>query len=232
VITIGTPFRGSEFANSTTRWLGSKLISLPQMFTKGRQHLYTDNPDVFKQPNVIDVATSIDSLAPDSPFLPAMLTARHAAWVRHHAIVGRIPDKGLLGKVVGDGDGVVSYASAHLDNVDSEIVVNADHTTIHSHPLSVLEVHRILLAHLAEVDRPPGPWPRAPMTASAASHRWAPNRPAPPDAPMRSPIEGSSSPPFSAPIHNVPQAPAQSAQIPPVNSVFPWRQTPPAAPRP
>mgnify|MGYP003350243198 CR=1 FL=1 len=27
---MGTPYRGSEFANPTTRWLGSKLIKLPQ----------------------------------------------------------------------------------------------------------------------------------------------------------------------------------------------------------
>ena len=30
LITIGTPFRDCYFANSTTAWLGSKLITLPQ----------------------------------------------------------------------------------------------------------------------------------------------------------------------------------------------------------
>jgi hypothetical protein len=45
----------------------------------------------------------------------------------------------------------VSYASAHLDDADSEVRVAADHLGVHRHPLSVLEVRRILLAHLAEV---------------------------------------------------------------------------------
>ena len=67
--------------------------------------------------------------------------------------MGRIPDKGLIGRVVGGSDGIVSFESAHLDNVTSEIVVNADHLALTRHPLSVLEVHRILLEHLAEARR-------------------------------------------------------------------------------
>ncbi len=180
VIAISTPFRGSEFANSTTRWLSSKLIKLPKMFISSRQKLHTDNPGAFKDPSIIDVDTSIDSLAPDSPFLPVMLRTQPAPWVHCHTIIGVIPDKGLLGKVVREGDGVVAYSSAHLDHVDSEIVVDADHTTVHSHPRTVLEVHRILLAHLAEVDRRQRPdmWPQPPMTAQAPGGAWSPNRPA------------------------------------------------------
>ncbi len=48
------------------------------------------------------------------------------------------------------GDGVVPYSSAHLEGVDSELVVPADHFTVHHHPLAVLEVRRILLEHLKE----------------------------------------------------------------------------------
>ena len=111
VITIGTPFRGSTMANSTTRWLGSKLIKLPQMIISHRQQLHKDNPDLFREPaNLIDVNTSIDSLAPDSPILPVMLAARRPPWVHYHNIVGRVPDQGLLERMTGgsDGDGVVS----------------------------------------------------------------------------------------------------------------------------
>jgi hypothetical protein len=171
VITIGTPFRGSQMANSTTRWLGSKLIKLPQILIKHRQQLRKDNPDLFREPdNLIDVETSIDSLAPDSPILPVMLAAQRAPWVRYHNIVGRIPDKGLIGRVVGGSDGVVSFTSAHLDDVTSEIVVDADHSSIHCHPLAVLEVHRILLEHLAAVDaRPPSRLERLPYTASTTN---------------------------------------------------------------
>jgi pimeloyl-ACP methyl ester carboxylesterase len=214
VITIGTPYRGSEFANPTTRWIGSKIIKLPQMLLDDRQQLRKNNPDVFKSPNLIDVDTSIDSLVPDSPFLKVMLSAQSGPWVKYHTIVGVIPEKGLLGRVVGEGDGVVSFTSAHLENVDSEIVVNADHTTIHSHPLSVLEVHRILLAHLAEVDRPQSPtWQRMPMTASTAG-AWGPQRP---PAAGAVPLPSLTSPQNLAPPPNaVPQYPPPNAgQLPP-----------------
>ena len=180
VITIGTPFHGSTMANSTTRWLGSKLIKLPQMIISHRQQLHKDNPDLFREPaNLIDVDTSIDSLAPDSPILPVMLAAKRPPWVHYHNIVGRVPDPGLFERMTGgsDGDGVVSTSSAHFEGAQSEVVVNSEHSEIHRHPLSVLEVYRILLAHLVEVDaRPPSPLERLPYTASTAgaSTQYAP----------------------------------------------------------
>lgn len=194
VITIGTPFRGSTMANSTTRWIGSKLITLPHMLIVHRQQLRTDNPKVFRdEDNPIDVQTSIDSLAPQSPFLPVMLTARRPEWVSYHNIVGRLPEQGFWGHVAAGSDGVVSYESAHLENVSSEIVVNSDHSEIHRHPLSVLEVHRILLEHLAQCDARPSRLERLPFTASAGQPAqgaavqgaapvvpaWAAERPAP-----------------------------------------------------
>jgi hypothetical protein len=50
------------------------------------------------------------------------------------------------------GDGVVPYASAHLEGVDSELVVPANHFNVHHHPLTILEVRRVLLKHLREVE--------------------------------------------------------------------------------
>jgi hypothetical protein len=205
VITIGTPFRGSKMANSTTRWLGSLLIEMPQMLVDSRHELEKDNPDFFRQPdNLIDVDTSIDSLAPDSPMLPAMLAARRAPWVTYHNVVGHIPDEGLLGRVVGGSDGVVSVSSAHLDGIRSEIEVDAHHSELHFHPLTVLEVHRILLEHLAEVDAPQGPLYPTPYMASAAAAGvppapspgvWAPNRTVPIRPPSR-PGGPALAPPF------------------------------------
>ena len=180
VITIATPFRGSPVANSTIRWLGSKLIKLPQMVVNDRQQLHKDNPDIFRKPSILDVETSIDSLASDSPILPVMLEAQRGPWVKYHNIVGRIPDKGLIGKVVGGSDGAVSFDSAHLEHVDSEIVVNADHLAINRHPLTVLEVHRILLEHLTDINAPTqssgSPLPLRPPTAREESPWQRPAR--------------------------------------------------------
>ncbi len=43
-------------------------------------------------------------------------------------------------------DGVVAYESAHLDDVDSELVVRSGHST-QSNPHTIEEVRRILLLH-------------------------------------------------------------------------------------
>jgi len=152
IITIGTPHRGSEVANDTTRWLGRKLIKIPSMILQGRHQLVARNPGYFRKNAPLDITTSIDSLAPESPLWPVMLTAQRGQWVKYHNIVGEIPKKGITGWFVGGtGDGVVSLASAKLDNVQSQIVVPADHVSVHRHPQSILEVRRILMQHVAEL---------------------------------------------------------------------------------
>jgi hypothetical protein len=71
--------------------------------------------------------------------------------VKYHNILGVAPYRGLLGKLAADSDGVVAVESGRMDDAQSELVVPADHSGIHSHPLAVLEVRRILLEHLAEL---------------------------------------------------------------------------------
>jgi pimeloyl-ACP methyl ester carboxylesterase len=153
VITIGTPHRGSEFANPATRYVGSKLIELPKLLMQGQEELFRDNPEAFGPHSTARVGTSIDSLAPDSPLLPALLAARPTYRTQQHNIVG-VKDLEDGQPVPPDGtDGIVSYASAHLDDIASERAVPADHLSVHRNPLSVLEVRRVLLEHLAVAQR-------------------------------------------------------------------------------
>ncbi|HWB09233.1 MAG TPA: alpha/beta fold hydrolase [Pirellulales bacterium] len=168
LITIATPNRGSEFANGTTRWLAKELINLPQLPSLRRDELIKENPDVFRTRGMLQVKTSIDSLAPDSPILPVLLQAEQPPWVKCHNIVGVLPDTGLIGSVAGGSDGVVSYESAHLDNVASELKVAADHWEVNRHPLSILEVRRILLEHLHDVRSFPYRPAASERTAAAA----------------------------------------------------------------
>ena len=46
----------------------------------------------------------------------------------------------------------MSYKSAHLEDVASEKTVTADHLVVHRHPLATLEVRKILIEHLKQVD--------------------------------------------------------------------------------
>lgn len=152
VVTIGTPHRGSEFANDTTRWLGRKLIHIPSMIVKGKHQLIARNPGYFRPGAPLDITTSIDSLAPESPLLPVLLTAQTGSWVRYHNVVGDVPKEGITRWFSDDrGDGVVSLASAQLDNAVSQIVVPSEHSKVHRHPQAILEVRRILMQHIAEL---------------------------------------------------------------------------------
>lgn len=156
VITLGTPHRGSHFSNQATQWLAGRLIRLPQILLPSQEALFRDNLEAFGPQSLLRVATSVDALSPSSPIFAAMLAAPRAPWVKYHNIIGVLPEQGFSSRWAPFGDGVVSYASAHVDDAESELVVPAHHSQVHSHPLAVLEVRRILLEQLAELDAFPG----------------------------------------------------------------------------
>ena len=164
VVTIGTPYRGSKLSNDYTQWLGRKLIQLPTMFVQENARIVRSNPDLLRNTELLTVTTSVDSLSPKSQVTRVVLDAERAPWVTYHNIVG-VLDRGALSHGDGDerGDGVVSLASARMEDTVSELTVNADHMTVHQEPSSILEVRRILLEHLVEsrqqIARPnvPGP---------------------------------------------------------------------------
>ena len=76
-----------------------------------------------------------------------------APWVRYHNIIGIVAEDGVLSKVAGESDGVVTVESARLPGAASELIVEADHINVHRHPRAVLEVQRILLEHLDQTSR-------------------------------------------------------------------------------
>ncbi|MDA0659195.1 MAG: hypothetical protein O3C60_10170 [Planctomycetota bacterium] len=153
IVTIATPHGGSTLSNSATQWLGRRVIMPPLEHEQARKILRQQD-DVLKSPNLLDARTSIEAMAPDCVILPTLQNARSNSRIAIHNIVGRTQEKGVLGRVTGDGDGVVSFENAHLDDAASELVVAADHIDIHRHPKTVLEVRRILLEHLDSRNRP------------------------------------------------------------------------------
>jgi pimeloyl-ACP methyl ester carboxylesterase len=153
VVTIGTPHRGSDFANDYTRWLARRVISLPKIVLATGQSLSRENPGFFRDTKLLTASNAIDSLAPDSPIFPVMLRAKKADGVKFHNIIGVVEKRGIFGRTTKKGDGIVELASARMDDVESELIVNAEHTTIHTTNQAILEVRRILLEHLQEVDQ-------------------------------------------------------------------------------
>ena len=54
-----------------------------------------------------------------------------------------------------ESDGIVSFASAQMDDVETQIVVQATHGSVHTTPRAILEVRRILIEHLREASEKP-----------------------------------------------------------------------------
>ncbi len=170
VVTIATPHHGSQTSNATTRWLSEKLISLPELLAQDFQMLSLGNKDVLVNPNVL-TGTSVDSLAPTSPVIQAMDAVAPQPQTTFHNIIGKIEKRNLSpfkreSRSQGS-DGVVSVENAQYKHAQSLTVVPAEHSSVHFHPQSILEVRRVLLQHLAEQNRiRPRNIPQLPVAAS------------------------------------------------------------------
>jgi pimeloyl-ACP methyl ester carboxylesterase len=155
VVFIGTPHRGSGLSTSPIGRLGSRLAGVPRALLRTGREILTDDLAEDAQWRVLKIPNSVDMLRPGSPALDALLRLPRPRETTYYSIVGvsgkcDMPLQRIVGYQYGVvGDGVVPYESAHIGNVESELIVPANHFTEHQHPLSVLEVRRILREHLA-----------------------------------------------------------------------------------
>lgn len=173
VVTLGTPFSGSAYAQGPAQTLSRQVVRLPDMMLNLQNQVARDNPGYFRNYKTLACGTSIDSLSPDAPIFPVLRGAARAPWVNYRNVVGVAYDESSWGNPIGRGDGYVSVASAHLDNAD-EVTVRADHLTVHRHPKSVLFVRRYLEQHsgeiaIHEIERLP-----APVRQASAETEFAP----------------------------------------------------------
>jgi pimeloyl-ACP methyl ester carboxylesterase len=142
VIFISTPQHGSYVAGSNIGQLLGKLVTLPVGLVKSMGE-FGGNPDALKVARV--GSTSVWSMTPDNPVLQTFAAIPIAPNVAAHSIIPVLGE----GPVETGDDGVVTYKSAHIDAVESELVIrNAGHS-VQSNPRTVDEVRRILLLHLA-----------------------------------------------------------------------------------
>lgn len=143
VIFIATPQRGSYFAGSWLAHQAARLITLPVDVAHLGTDLLRQNKEAIAFTATGDPPTSVDSMTPGRPFIKALASLPVAPGVDSHSI---IPVQQEGDPLDGD-DGIVRYDSAHIDPVDSELIVRSGHSC-QSHPLVIEEVRRILLAGL------------------------------------------------------------------------------------
>ncbi|MDA0589883.1 MAG: hypothetical protein O3C17_17920, partial [Planctomycetota bacterium] len=151
VVTIASPHRGSGEANPFYRNVLRSVVTLPERTSRVGRELLDGEKRVFRNEGKAVPVTSLDALAPTSPLIPVLAETPNSRRVAYHNIFAVQPQKDALGY---DGDGLVEIASAKRDDFDSQVMIEATHTTAHRHPLAILELRRILLEHLEQTDKP------------------------------------------------------------------------------
>ena len=152
IIFIAVPHRGSLLAESFAGRIGRMLIAVPAtVLTPVR--LLIEQAGAALAPDVLaalqEDPTSIRGLSPQNPMIQALAGVAIDKGMPFHSIIG---DQGLDGGEQ-SSDGVVPYTSSHLVGAESELIVPSDHAAT-AHPLTVLEVKRILKLHLQQARLP------------------------------------------------------------------------------
>jgi len=141
VIFIATPHRGSFLASNFLVKFANKFINLPGGLAKAAvQITELREPSMLGTP--FTIPTALDNMDASNPFVKSLATMPIAGGVHAHSIISV---KGS-GPVEDGDDGVVEYKSAHIDGVESELVVRSGHST-QATPETIEEVRRILYEH-------------------------------------------------------------------------------------
>jgi hypothetical protein len=148
VVFISTPHRGSYQAALRMGRLASWLVTLPGDLTQRTLTVMTQNQDKLLIQKLEKLPTSVDNMNPSHFFIKTLAAIPVAEGVPAHSIIPVLGE----GPFSAGNDGIVAYDSAHIEGVESELVVRFGHS-VQSHPKAIEEVRRILLEHLNDTER-------------------------------------------------------------------------------
>ena len=140
VVFICTPQRGSFVAGSD--FIGNLVRRLltPSPVTATVSAEVFRNRDALKGLPV--VPTAVDNMSPSHPFIQGLQHIPVVSSIKAHSIIAVEEDM----PIETGNDGVVEYKSAHIEGVESELVVRSSHSA-QGKPETIEEVRRILLLH-------------------------------------------------------------------------------------
>jgi pimeloyl-ACP methyl ester carboxylesterase len=149
VVFMAVPHRGSPMANFRGTALLSNLIRLPKTLTIGlldatAKSLGDSLGDKVAEEK-IRPPTALSSLSPKSGGFQGLNQLPLPQGITFHSIMG---DNGQ-GDTPTSSDGVVPYWSSRVEPVESEIIIDSNHS-VPNHPEAAAEVRRILFLHLKE----------------------------------------------------------------------------------
>ena len=146
VIYMGTPHRGSPWAQRPIGRLGAILVEASTSFEKEHKNLICHHPGNFSGEFQRRIPTSIDLLRTDSRLLRSIDKLCVANYVQEHSVIGDV--RWMVG--AGRSDGVVPVSSAFRNGATSELIVRSRHADIPVNKASVEELFRILWQHACE----------------------------------------------------------------------------------
>jgi pimeloyl-ACP methyl ester carboxylesterase len=149
LIFMATPHRGSILSDSLIGGIAKTLTQLPPVFRIELSELAKSNPSAMTPAGAAFYTSSISGVRTLSPRNPSLLAlSRLAPKVPFHSIIGQQRP----GPPEGGSDGVVTYASSHLDGAESELVVRSGHMLLNN-PDATREVIRILRLQVQSPNR-------------------------------------------------------------------------------
>ena len=143
VVFVCTPHRGSyvagrNFIANTVR----KLVTLPFALAGAASELAT-NQNLARAGMSPVVPSAVDNMSPRHHFIQALQKIPVAPNITVNSIIAVEGD----GPVEVGNDGVVEYSSAHIEPVESELVVKWNHS-LQGRPETIEEIRRILRLHI------------------------------------------------------------------------------------
>lgn len=149
VVFVATPHGGSVLASNWLGRIARRFVRLPGSLVSISLDILRLQLREAARTAMAQMPTSIDNMSPNDPFLKTLRAMPVSDGVAAHSIIAVRGD----GPAEEGSDGVVSYRSAHLDDVDSEAVVRSGHS-MQGEPATIEEVRRILYLHLGIDGRP------------------------------------------------------------------------------
>jgi pimeloyl-ACP methyl ester carboxylesterase len=143
VVFVATPQRGSYVAGSWLAHQAARLVRAPLDVTRIMTEVATFDREAISAAALRGTPTAVDNMTPGNPFVRTLADSPIAPGVAAHSIIA-IKD-GIPSKTADDG--VVKYESAHIQGVESELIVTSAHSC-QSNPHTMVEARRILLKHL------------------------------------------------------------------------------------
>jgi hypothetical protein len=144
VVFICTPQRGSFVAGrNIIRNLVRALIALPTNLA-GLDAEIIRNRDALQSGVSLVVPSAVDNMSPHHTFIRALQEIPVSSSVKVNSIIAIETD----GPVEQGNDGVVEYSSAHIEPVESELVVRPSSHSTQGNPHTIEEVRRILRLHV------------------------------------------------------------------------------------